>query len=71
MMWYRAACCICAARARLLLYLIREFQKLKDDENDRLKLDWNLQRLQRARTTESLARRPSARKEQGLQPGVE
>ncbi len=26
------------------LYLIREFQRLKDDENDRLKLDWNLQR---------------------------
>jgi hypothetical protein len=26
------------------LYLIREFQRLKDDENNRLKLDWNLQR---------------------------
>lgn len=26
------------------LYLIKEFQCLKDDENDRLKLDWNLQR---------------------------
>ncbi len=26
------------------LYLIREFQRLKEDENDRLKLDWNLQR---------------------------
>jgi hypothetical protein len=26
------------------LYLIREFQRLKDDENDRLQLDWNLQR---------------------------
>ncbi len=26
------------------LYLIREFQRLKDDENDRLKLGWNLQR---------------------------
>jgi hypothetical protein len=26
------------------LYLIKEFQRLKDDENDRLKLDWNLQR---------------------------
>jgi len=26
------------------LYLIVEFQRLKDDENDRLKLDWNLQR---------------------------
>ena len=26
------------------LYLIVEFQRLKDDENDRLKLEWNLQR---------------------------
>ena len=26
------------------LYLITEFQRLKEDENDRLKLDWNLQR---------------------------
>lgn len=26
------------------LYLIKEFQRLKDDENDDLKLDWNLQR---------------------------
>jgi hypothetical protein len=26
------------------LYLIIEFQRLKDDENERLKLDWNLQR---------------------------
>jgi hypothetical protein len=26
------------------LYLIKEFQRLKDDESDRLKLDWNLQR---------------------------
>ena len=26
------------------LYLIKEFQRLKDDENHRLKLDWNLQR---------------------------
>jgi hypothetical protein len=26
------------------LYLITEFQRLKDDENDRLKLEWNLQR---------------------------
>jgi hypothetical protein len=26
------------------LYLIKEFQRLKDDENVRLKLDWNLQR---------------------------
>lgn len=26
------------------LYIIKEFQRLKNDENDRLKLDWNLQR---------------------------
>ena len=26
------------------LYLIKEFERLKADENDRLKLDWNLQR---------------------------
>lgn len=26
------------------LYLIKEFQRLKDDENDRLKLGWNFQR---------------------------
>lgn len=26
------------------LYLIKEFQRLKEDENNRLKLDWNLQR---------------------------
>ena len=26
------------------LYLIKEFQRLKDEENDRLQLDWNLQR---------------------------
>jgi hypothetical protein len=26
------------------LYLVIEFQRLKEDENDRLKLDWNLQR---------------------------
>ena len=26
------------------LYLIKEFQRLKEEENDRLKLDWNLQR---------------------------
>ncbi len=26
------------------LYLIKEFQRLKDEETDRLKLDWNLQR---------------------------
>ena len=26
------------------VYLIKEFQRLKDDENDRLRLEWNLQR---------------------------
>ena len=26
------------------IYLVNEFQRLKDDENDRLQLDWNLQR---------------------------
>lgn len=26
------------------LYVIKEFQRLKEDENDRLKLEWNLQR---------------------------
>ena len=26
------------------LYIIKEFQRLKEDENDRLKLNWNLQR---------------------------
>ena len=26
------------------LYIIKEFQRLKDDENDRLQLEWNLQR---------------------------
>jgi len=26
------------------LYLIKDFQRLKDDENDRLQLEWNLQR---------------------------
>jgi hypothetical protein len=26
------------------LFLIKEFQRLKDEENDRLQLDWNLQR---------------------------
>jgi hypothetical protein len=26
------------------IYLIKEFQRLKDEENDRRKLDWNLQR---------------------------
>lgn len=30
--------------AEFKLYLIREFQRLKDDENDRLKLEWNFQR---------------------------
>lgn len=27
------------------LYLIKEFQRLKDEENDRLKLDWSFQRM--------------------------
>lgn len=26
------------------IYLIKEFQRLKEDENSRLKLEWNLQR---------------------------
>jgi len=26
------------------IYLVKEFRRLKDDENDRLKLNWNLQR---------------------------
>ncbi len=30
--------------AEFKIYLIREFQRLKEDENDRLKLDWSLQR---------------------------
>ena len=30
--------------AAFKLYLIKEFQRLKEDENDRLKLTWNLQR---------------------------
>ena len=30
--------------AEFKLYLIKEFQRLKDEENDRLKLEWNLQR---------------------------
>ncbi len=30
--------------AEFKLYLIKEFQRLKDDENDRQKLTWNLQR---------------------------
>lgn len=29
---------------KLQLLLVKEYQRLKDDENDRLKLDWNLQR---------------------------
>ena len=27
------------------IYLVNEFQRLKDDENNRLKLEWNLQRM--------------------------
>jgi hypothetical protein len=30
--------------AEFKIYLVKEFQRLKEDENDRLKLDWNLQR---------------------------
>jgi len=30
--------------AEFKVYFVREFQRLKADENDRLKLDWNLQR---------------------------
>lgn len=30
--------------AEFKLYLIKEFQRLKDDENERLNLEWNLQR---------------------------
>ena len=30
--------------AEFKFYLIKEFQRLKEDENDRLKLNWNLQR---------------------------
>ena len=30
--------------AEFKIYLIKEFQRLKADENDRLKLEWNLQR---------------------------
>jgi hypothetical protein len=33
-----------AISASFKLYLITEFQRLKADENDRLKLEWNLQR---------------------------
>jgi hypothetical protein len=31
--------------AEFKIYLIKEFQRLKADENDRLKLEWNLQRM--------------------------
>jgi hypothetical protein len=31
-------------RPQFKIYLIKEFQRLKDDENNRLKLEWNLQR---------------------------
>ena len=30
--------------AEFKFYLIKEFQRLKEDENDRLKLEWNIQR---------------------------
>ncbi|MFA4852133.1 MAG: KilA-N domain-containing protein [Bacteroidales bacterium] len=30
--------------AEFKIYLIKEFQRLKEDENDRLKLEWNIQR---------------------------
>ena len=30
--------------AEFKIYLIKEFQRLKEDENDRLKLEWNFQR---------------------------
>ena len=33
-----------AISAEFKLYLLKEFQRLKADESDRLKLDWNLQR---------------------------
>jgi hypothetical protein len=33
-----------AISASFKLYLIKEFQRLKEDENDRLKLNWNFQR---------------------------
>jgi hypothetical protein len=33
-----------AISAEFKLYLIKEFQRLKEDENNRQKLDWNLQR---------------------------
>jgi hypothetical protein len=31
--------------AEFKIYLIREFQRLKEDENDRLKIEWNFQRM--------------------------
>ncbi len=31
--------------AEFKIYLVKEFQRLKDEENDRLKLNWNLQRI--------------------------
>jgi hypothetical protein len=31
--------------AEFKIYLIKEFQRLKNEENDRLKLEWNLQRV--------------------------
>ncbi|MDP1760443.1 MAG: KilA-N domain-containing protein [Candidatus Woesebacteria bacterium] len=31
--------------AEFKIYLIKEFQRLKEDENDRQKLEWNLQRM--------------------------
>lgn len=31
--------------AEFKFYLIKEFQRLKDDENDRLKLEWSFQRI--------------------------
>jgi hypothetical protein len=34
-----------AISAEFKLYLIKEFQRLKADESDRLKLEWNLQRM--------------------------
>jgi hypothetical protein len=36
------------------LYLIKEFQRLKEDEHDRLKLTWNLQRTLPRSITESI-----------------
>lgn len=33
-----------AISAEFKLYLLKEFQRLKEDENNRLKLEWNLQR---------------------------